>query len=218
MHTPITRQHLKLLDAAEAIRLDPDKTEAAFMARQLVQATLPHKNPGDVPAWSRRNGHLTLTIRSGWDHERGAAIGYPYGTLPRLLLFWMITEAVRTKTRRLELGGSLASFMRQLGLDPSRGGKRSDARRLRDQMRRLFQASISFHQTRGEKGRKGEAWMNMDVAPDGVLWWDEKLPEQATFWSSWIQLGEKFFEAITAVPVQVDMSIGAQFHWTPSKV
>jgi hypothetical protein len=50
---PITRQQLKLLDAAEAIRFDPDQTEAAFMARQLVQATLPHKNPGDVPAWSR---------------------------------------------------------------------------------------------------------------------------------------------------------------------
>jgi Plasmid encoded RepA protein len=130
---------------------------------------------------------LTLTIRSGWDHERGSAIGYPYGTLPRLLLFWMITEAVKTKNRRLELGGSLASFMRQLGLDPSRGGKRSDAIRLRDQMRRLFQASISFHQTREEKGRKGEAWMNRDVAPDGVLWWDEKQPEQAAFWSSWRQ-------------------------------
>jgi replication initiator protein len=80
-----------------------------------------------------------------------------------------------------------------------------DAIRLRDQMRRLFQASISFHQTREEKGRKGEAWMNMDVAPDGVLWWDEKQPEQATFWSSWLQLGEKFFEAITAAPVPVDM-------------
>jgi hypothetical protein len=31
MHAPIPRRHLKLLDAAEAIRLDPDKTEAAFM-------------------------------------------------------------------------------------------------------------------------------------------------------------------------------------------
>jgi hypothetical protein len=51
MNAPLKRQHLKLLDAAEAIRLAPDKTEAAFMARQLVQATLPHKNPGDLPAW-----------------------------------------------------------------------------------------------------------------------------------------------------------------------
>jgi hypothetical protein len=31
VHAPITRHHLRLLDAAEAIRLDPDKTETAFM-------------------------------------------------------------------------------------------------------------------------------------------------------------------------------------------
>jgi hypothetical protein len=36
MHAPITRHYLKLIDTAEAIRLDPDKVEAAFMARQLV--------------------------------------------------------------------------------------------------------------------------------------------------------------------------------------
>jgi hypothetical protein len=41
MHAPITRRHLKLLEAAEAIRLDPDKVEAAFIARQLVQAVYP---------------------------------------------------------------------------------------------------------------------------------------------------------------------------------
>jgi Plasmid encoded RepA protein len=202
---PITHHHLKLIDAAEAIRLDPDKTEAAFIARQLVQATLPHKNPGDVPAWSRTNGNLTLGIQPSWDFEKGKSIGYPYGTIPRLLLFWMTTEALRTKNPRLELGNSLASFMRQLGLDPSRGGKRSDAKRLRDQMRRLFQASISFHQTREEKGRKGEAWLDMKVAPEGVLWWDDKKPEQGALWGSWIELGKQFFEAITAAPVPVDM-------------
>jgi hypothetical protein len=79
---PITRHQIKLLDAAEAIRLDPDKTEAAFLAKQLVLATLPHKNPDDVPAWSRRNGNLTLAVRPGWDHEKSKAIGYPYGTIP----------------------------------------------------------------------------------------------------------------------------------------
>ena len=36
--------------------------------------------------------------------------GYPYGTIPRLLLFWMTTEATRTKSRRLELGNSLAAL------------------------------------------------------------------------------------------------------------
>jgi hypothetical protein len=198
-----SRAHLKLIEAAEAIRLDPDKTEAAFIARQLVQATLPHKNPGDVPLWSRTNGNLTLTIQPG--HEKGKLTGYPYGTIPRLLLFWITTEAVRTENPRLELGNTLASFMRELGLDPGRGGKRSDAKRLRDQMQRLFKATISFEQERAEKGRKGTAWLDMKVAPEGVLWWDEKEPEQGALWGSWIKLSEQFFNAITAAPVPVDM-------------
>jgi hypothetical protein len=88
MNAPITRYHLKLLDAAEAIRFDPDKVEEAFMARQLVQATLPHKNPGNVPLWpssteaaTRPNtecrdlsefpfSYLTLAIRDA-NHPRG---------------------------------------------------------------------------------------------------------------------------------------------------
>lgn len=201
----ITSQQSKLLDAAEAIRLDPDKIEAAFIARQLVQATLPHKNPGDVPLWSRTNGNLTLAIQPGINIETRKSCGYPYGTLPRLLLFWITTEAARTKNPRLELGNNLASFMRQLGLDPSRRGKGSDAWRLRDQMQRLFKATISFHQKREENGRKGEAWLDMKVAPEGVLWWDERQPEQPTLWGSWIELSKQFFNAITAAPVPVDM-------------
>jgi hypothetical protein len=207
----MNHQHLRLLDAAEAIRLDPDKTEAAFIARQLVQATLPHKNPGnDLLEWTRTNGNLTLSIRSGrkTDPKTGERknIGYPYGTIPRLLLFWMTTEAVKTKNPRLALGNSLTKFMRDIGLNPDNGrGKRSDARRLRDQMQRLFQATIGFEQTRQENGRNGSAWMNMSVAPKGVLWWDEKQPEQNTLWDSWIQLGEDFFAAITAAPVPVDI-------------
>lgn len=202
-----TRQN-KLLAAAEAIRLAPDKTEAAFIARQLIQATLPHKNPGDVPLWKRTNGNLTLGIQPGMNVETGKSYGYPYGTIPRLLLFWLTTEALRTKNRHLDLGYSLASFMRQLGLDPATGGgKRGDAKRLRDQMERLFKAKISFQQTREEKGRKGKAWLDMAVASEGVTWWDEKQPEQGTLWDSWIKLGEDFFNAITAAPVPVDMRV-----------
>ena len=128
----LTRDRKKLLDAASAIRLSPDKEEAAFIARQLVQATLPHKNPGDVPAWTRKNGNLTLTVRPGWDTRKSAPIGYPYGTVPRLLLFWITTEALRTKSPRLQLGNSLTAFMREIGLNPDNGGtgaKRSDARK-----------------------------------------------------------------------------------------
>lgn len=208
MTKTFTRQHMRILDAAEAIRLDPDKTEAAFIARQLVQATLPHKNPGDIPAWTRKNGNLALSIRPGWNSKKNEVIGYPYGTLPRLLLFWITTEALKTNSPRLELGGSLSEFMRALGLNPdngSSGAKRSDARRLRDQMDRLFQATISFEQTREENGRGGSAWLNMQIAPEGVMWWDTRQPDQPAFWGSWIELSKQFFQAITAAPVPVDM-------------
>ena len=196
----ITSQKMKLISIGGEIRLDPNKAESAFMARQLVQATLPHKNPGNVPAWSRKNGDLTLTLRPGWDEKKEKLIGYPYGTIPRLLLFWITTEAIRTKNPRIELGNSLAKFMEELGLDPYQGGKRSDVKRLQDQMRRLFQSTISFTQY-----TKGQAWLNMQVAPKGMLWWDEKKPTQSTLFENWIHLGEDFFKAITSSPVPVDM-------------
>ncbi len=200
----ISPQKMKLISVAGDIRLDPDKTESAFMARQLVQATLPHKNPGNVPAWSRKNGNLTLSVQPGWDHKKNKSIGYPYGTIPRLLLFWITTEAIRTKNPRIELGNSLTKFMGELGLNPENGrGKRSDLRRMQDQMRRLFQSTISFNQQFG----KGEAWLNMQVAPKGMFWWDEKKPEQMTLFENWIQLGEDFFKAIMFSPVPVDMRV-----------
>lgn len=200
----ISPQKIKLISIAGDIRLDPDKTESAFMARQLVQATLPHKNPGNVQAWSRKNGDLTMTIRPGWDEKKEKIIGYPYGTIPRLILFWITTEAIRTKNPRLELGNNLAQFMETLGLNSrGGGGKRSDVKRLQNQMIRLFQSSISFNQSTGGK----KTWINMHVAPKGMLWWDEKNPNQGSLFENWIQLGEDFFNAITSAPVPADMRI-----------
>lgn len=195
----------KLLDAATAIRNDPDQVEAAFMARQLVQCTLPHANPGNIPLWKRSNGNLVLGIQQGYDLKSGQALGYPYGSIPRLLLFWITTEVLRVGQRRLELGRSLHAFMKKLGLDPSSRGKRSDAVRLKDQMRRLFGAHISFDQTVSDGTTIGQRWLHMPVAPKGELWWDPKQPNQDDLWGSWIELGEEFYRAITQAPIPVDM-------------
>lgn len=201
-----TRAKDKLAKDAAAIMLDPDAAEPAFMARQLVQCTLPQRNPGNVPLWTRRNGNMMLGIQPGYDLTTGECIGYPYGTLPRLLLFWITTEAVRNKTRRLELGHSLNDFLRELGLDPATGGgKRGDAKRLKEQMSRLFASRISFQQTIEEPHRHGKRWLDMQVAPQGEFWWDPKQPEQGALWGSWIELGETFYSAITMIPVPFDM-------------
>lgn len=203
----LSPQKIKLLSIAEDIRLDPDKTESVFMARQLIQATLPHKNPGNLPAWSRKNGDLTLTIRSGWDEKKQKAIGYPYGTIPRLLLFWLTTEAIRTKSPRIELGNSLSEFMKTLGLNPKMGGERGDIKRLQNQMERLLRANISLDITKKDGNIRGKRWLDMQVAPEGELWWNISNPSQSSLFSSWVELSNKFYDAIISAPVPVDMRI-----------
>jgi Plasmid encoded RepA protein len=199
---PPTRAQLQLIEAAAAIREQPDAAEIAYMARQLVLCTLPHSDPGNnTEAWSRRTGNLSLGIQPGIDFQTGKTIGFPYGTIPRMVLFWIVTEAVRTQQPRLVLGRSLAAFMRQVRLNPYNGrGKRSDQRRLREQMRRLFNARISFQET----GLNRDRWMNMEIAPEGELWWHPRDPEQGALFESWIELGPKFFQAVRALPVPVD--------------
>lgn len=205
---PPTPAQQKLIDASAEIRENPDAIERAYLARELVQCTLPHSNPGDVFQWARRNGNLVLGITPGRDFEGDCSIGYPYGTIPRLLMFWLNTEAVWAKnkgTRRIELGDHLSEFMRKIGLNPNRGGKRSDAYRLQDQMRRLFSARISFQQIATDGARQAERRLNMEITSRSELWWSPKHPDQVSLWGgSWIELGENFFDAITAAPVPSD--------------
>lgn len=190
----------KLMDAAVAIRQNPEEAERYYMARQLVQCTLPHSDPGNVPAWRRTNGSLTLKIRPHLDANDQTQ--YPYGTIPRLLLFWLVTEATQKKTRRLCLGHSLSAFMREVGLNPrGGGGPRGDAVRLRSQMERLFRSTISFEDRRED----GVRWHDMQVGPKGEMWWNPLRPKQDTLWESWVELGEDFYNAITTAPVPVDL-------------
>ena len=83
----------------EALALEQQPAQRAgslgFMARLLVQATLPHKDPGSgVSTFERSNGKLRLVIMAP------PGIGLPWGKTPRLLLSWLTTEALRTKSPR----------------------------------------------------------------------------------------------------------------------
>lgn len=202
----ITRHQTQLIEAASQIMDSwPGRDELAYMAKHLVQVTLPHSDPGDIQAWTRTNGDLTLVItRSNLDIRSGKLIGYPYGTIPRLLLYWLTSEAVRTKQRVLKLGNSLSQFMREVGLNPDTGGgKRGDAVRLKEQMNRLFAATISFQYANMTQGHF-EQRLNMNVTRRTQLWWNPKNPAQGSLFESWIELGEDFFESITNSPVPVD--------------
>lgn len=185
----------KLISQALAIENKEAKEAGTlgYMARVLVQATMPHSDP-KVFVFERSNGNFSLSI-SG--HPK---IGLPYGTYPRLLLSWLVTEAVRTKNPELVLGSSLSKFMSELNLIPS-GGRWGTIIRLRDQMRRLFSASVScVYETENLSGGMG-----FNIAKEYHLWWDPKRPEQTDLWQSTVTLGHDFFNEIIDRPVPIDM-------------
>jgi hypothetical protein len=73
--TALTPSVMRLLDAAQEIRTEPDAAEAAFMARQLVQMHLAALQPGKRAGVDQKNGNLTLGIQPGYDLKTGKAIG-----------------------------------------------------------------------------------------------------------------------------------------------
>ena len=75
----------------------------------------PHQ-PGNRLQYKRVNGPYQLYMIAGGGNK------LPFGNIPRLLLAWVTTEAVRTQSRELILGSSLSEFMGKLGMD-SVGGR-----------------------------------------------------------------------------------------------
>lgn len=199
------RSDLALLRAAAGLwdAEDDADQDIGYLARLFTQTSLPYRDPGDVPAWGRRNGDLVLTVQPGLTEVNGEfkPIGYPYGTVPRLLLTWLSTEAVRTKSPELVLGASLSDFMRQLGLTPT-GGKTGTITRLAKQMERLFQASLSVR-WEGDPNRRTGARLN--VASTYDLWWAEREPAQASVLPSTVRLSGEFFDEVTKHPVPLDL-------------
>ena len=191
--------------AAAEISARPTDSEAAYLARELVQCTLPHRDPGEVNGWARTNGNFSLVLQPGFDNKTKKSIGLPYGPLPRLLLLWIVTEAIRTQSRTIRLKDTLNEFLREIGLNPDTGrGPRGDATRLKKQMERLLNCRISFRYSEGSAQKGKSTFLNMEVAREGRFWWD-LTNSQSELFESEIVLGEVFFEAITSAPVPVDM-------------
>ncbi len=183
----------------------PQSGQMVFSPRELIQTTLPHSDPGDVPVWQRRNGNLSLIIQPGYNAAKQKILGYPYGSIPRLLVLWMTAEALKTKQRRINLCNNLAEFMREIGLNDKNGSTaRSDRFRLSDQTERLFNARISFQKWGEQNGKRYESRVDMLVAPKSHLWWSDRHASHPFEHGSWVELGEEFFNAIIDNPIPLD--------------
>ena len=198
--TPQAVYHWASSDQAQALAFARDaEPDTGFMMRLLALCTLPRVSLGTQDRYVRRNGPFTLIMVAGGESPR-----LPYGNLPRLLLAWVSTEAVRTKSRTLVLGHSLSEFMREIGIQSSNSGGRWGVRtRLRDQMDRLFRATVHMeYEIAGHTASVGSF-----IADHMDLWWNPQRPDEPVLWNSSIRLGEAFFAEILACPVPIDMHV-----------
>ena len=192
--SPQARHHFTRADQVNllvtASEADPER---GFMGRMMALCSLPRTNPGNRTQYKRVNGPFTLYMNTTADNK------LPYGNLPRLLMAWVSTEAVKTGSRVIFLGDSLSKFMRELGIYNS-GGKPQT--RLRNQMKRLFGCTVSMIY----KDEHGEQFISSLIAESGEFWWNERKPDQPSLWDSKIELSEKFFNEVIRHPVPIDMN------------
>jgi hypothetical protein len=164
-----------------------------FMARPLVQTTLPHsRTPGLI--YVRTNGKITLEVRASSDY------GLPYGIIPRLLLIWITSEATRTKSKSIELGKNLSEFLERLDLN-STGGETGTIRRLKKQMDCLFTSTFYLRFSDDEKTE------HQIISPvqKYTCWHSQKIPNQKTLFKNQIDLTQEFYNEILSAPVPLDM-------------
>lgn len=167
-----------------------------FMARALVQATMPYKDP-KTNLFERQNGDLTLRIISA---ERS---GVPYGIYPRMLMSWLTTEAVRTQSSEIVLGESLGVFLKEMEL--TRG---SASQRFQTQMKSLFSSVVSVKRD----GAKGYSVKNLTLVDeveitnaDASSFWQPQELETAGKWKSRLLISNNFFNEVTTNPVPIDL-------------
>jgi hypothetical protein len=212
----------EVIDTALAIEVEDAKSAGAlgFMARALVIATMPYKDP-KTDAFVRTNGDFKLRIVAGYEG------GIPYGIYPRLLMSWVTTEAVRTGSPVIELGDSLRVFLRDvLELRSTGGGARGSGSRVTEQMKRLFGSLLTAQYT-GGLDKRGFTLRNVLIADDlhlsdedatrfaGVegaakdatddsLWMPQPVHE-AGQWRSQVRLSSNFHRECVNNPVPIDL-------------
>jgi hypothetical protein len=182
------------IDAAAQIMGDEEGrlgiTHAGF-----AMTSLPHKRIED--AFWRREGHrTTLLVEAGRD-RKGSLIGVPYGSIARLILLYLQTEAVRTNSPEIELGKSMKTWIGRMNL--SAGGKTYQL--VAEQARRISACRLTFFTDRdnGAEGRHNGAFVQDAITLSGVLGEDD----QQSLWQDRVRLDQQFWHSLKEHPVPV---------------
>lgn len=176
----------------------------------LCQTCLPYRNPGDTHRrWTRKNGFLKLEVDAGRAFDSRVAdfvdLGLPYGPKPRLVLYHLNAEALRTQSPLIELEDTLTAFVkRTLGLDAHGRNLRS----VREQLTRL--AACDF---RIGKCEADSAITVQGHIIQGLTLWTPPQGRQRSLWPTQVQFSREYFESLLqhAVPLN-ESAVGRLSH------
>lgn len=197
---PLSKREQEIVKlAGELIESPFNKSKnLGFMSRLMVMVNLPYRDPGkDAVNWWRRNGQVVLNITPGRYEDKN--LGIPYGSYPRLIMAYLITQAVKTQNPVINLGNSFREFLNLIGVDD--GGKQY--RQLRKQLDRTLAAAFSWTYSNEQMWSR----TNIQVSHQSQLWWNPKSPDQLSLWDSYIKLNTDFFNEIIRNPVPIDLRI-----------
>jgi Plasmid encoded RepA protein len=174
--------------------------ESAFAAdaiyyapRYLAMVSMLHSKSA-VNEYTVKSGSMQMSMMAP------SSVGLPYGSLPRLILIYLATEAFKKKSRQIQIGMTFCAFMDQFGIRAT-GGSTGSMSSFKRQLQSLLSTTIYTKWDGNELTRLS----NTVVAEEATLWWasDQKKSDYKKV--SNIVLGEGFYEEIQASAVPVDM-------------
>lgn len=183
----------------EAGIIDP----VLFTSRTLIETSLPHSSRAGKEM-TLVNGDVTVTLYSRH--------GLPYGVYPRLLLMWLTREAIRRRklpieeARVIPLRGSLADFLRDVGIHPRSGGKRGTITTVRKQMKSLFSTVIG-RDIDGYAHDRGLVDLENDLISERAhVWWDPQEDDAIEF-GGHITLSAAFYRDLISGTVPLNAAM-----------
>lgn len=196
--TTLGRIGTRLVTAGSQIASEPPD-RADFLHTVMCQVGLPRRAT-ELRTFERQSGNVSILLEAGklYDGREWVEQPLPYGTTPRLVLVHVSSEAIRTKSRTVEIGDSMREFLTQLGM-PTSGGERGGYTALRKQMQALAACRLTLGMSAA--GRvvtkdakpfsRFEAWLQQD----GM---------QHTLWPGMLELTPDFYETLKSHAVPLD--------------
>jgi hypothetical protein len=193
----LTPQTNRLVDAAEAITLDPGSSEdASYQHAILCQVGMPRKRTEGL-TFERRNGGASLLLTAGklFNGRNWIQQPLPYGPKARLILINITTHAVRNRNPTVDVGRSTREFMLRVGLDDYGSAYRS----LKTQIRALAACRMQL------AGRIGDRITQFDAQPIRRMdTWLTPNPDQQTLWPGTVELTQDYYESCVQAATPLD--------------